>query len=308
MTCAKQPSNVLIFGALPSLLVAAGCHGKESSQLAQDSAAARDLTLAQPDSGAPPQLHDTGSSAAAAPAGRGARRTAADERGPATPARRPAPRPPGSPRHRGASRSVSTDTTTPGTITANGNAVSSSAAGSERKAVTLPTGTAISLASSQRVCTNTAKVGDRFDATVSAPVGGGSGAAIPTGAKAEVQVTSAQRSDDSSQPITVGFNVLTVSYGGRTYPITSEITHVDVEKVRNSSVKSDAVKVGGGAVIGAILGRVLGHNTTSTVIGGATGAAAGTAVALGTADYDGCVPVGGKIEIRLTAPATVQSD
>ena len=304
----KGTINVTVLGALPWLLVAGACHGKEPSRLAQDSAVTRDLTLARSDSPATPQLRDTGSTLAAAPRATAAPHTETEPRGRAKPARRPAPRGPTSaPTTTSTSSSVSTETTAPGTITPNGNAVSASTAGSEGSAVTLPTGTAITLTAAQRVCTNTVKVGDHFDATVSGAVSGLSGSGIPAGAKADVEVTSAQHSSDSSQPITMGFSVLNVSYGGKTYPLTSEVTHVDIEKVRNASVKSDAVKVAGGAVIGAILGRVLGHNTSSTVIGGATGAAAGTAVALGTAAYEGCVPVGGKIDIRLTAPATVQS-
>jgi hypothetical protein len=59
-------------------------------------------------------------------------------------------------------------------------------------------------------------------------------------------------------------------------------------------------------VVGAILGQVIGKNTKSTVIGAATGAAAGTAVAMGTANYEGCVPNGGNIKIKLTDAATIQ--
>jgi hypothetical protein len=58
-------------------------------------------------------------------------------------------------------------------------------------------------------------------------------------------------------------------------------------------------------VAGAILGQVLGKDTKSTVIGAATGAAAGTAIAMGTRDHAGFIPVGGIIAIRLNAPARV---
>ena len=98
------------------------------------------------------------------------------------------------------------------------------------------------------------------------------------------------------------------TWGDKSYPIDATIDHVDVEKVRNASTKSDVAKVGGGAVIGGIIGQIIGHSTKSVVIGAATGAAAGTAVAMGTAGYDGCVPVGGKITVHLNAPAQIQSE
>jgi outer membrane lipoprotein SlyB len=104
------------------------------------------------------------------------------------------------------------------------------------------------------------------------------------------------------------FAVQSISWNGKSYPVDASIDHVDVQKVRNSSTGNDAKKVIGGAVAGAIIGQIIGHNTKGTVIGAATGAAAGTAVAMGTADYEGCVPAGGNIRIKLNSPATIQAE
>jgi len=59
-------------------------------------------------------------------------------------------------------------------------------------------------------------------------------------------------------------------------------------------------------IIGAIAGQIFGHKTKSTVIGAATGAAAGAVVAGATGKYDGCVPNGGRISLKLNQPMTVQ--
>src|SRR6185437_11248816 len=126
-------------------------------------------------------------------------------------------------------------------------------------------------------------------------------AVIPAGAKALIQVTDLKRSENATSPIQMTFSVLSLTFNGKTYPVTASIDHVDVDKVRNSSTGNDAKKVAGGAIIGAILGQVIGHNTKSTVIG-----ASGSAAAMGTANYEGCVPQGGNIAIKLTEPATVQ--
>ncbi|MGE5727679.1 MAG: glycine zipper 2TM domain-containing protein, partial [Gemmatimonas sp.] len=181
-------------------------------------------------------------------------------------------------------------------------------AGSEAAVGTIASGTAINLTSTDRVCTNTNHVGDKFTATVNEAVTGSNGVAIPAGAKAVIQISQLKQSTKTGDPIQMTFNVTNLTWGDKSFPVDASIDHVDVDKVRNASAKSDAVKVGGGAVVGGIIGSIIGHSTKSTVIGAATGAAAGTAVAMGTAGYDGCVPVGGNIKIHLNAPAQIQSE
>lgn len=286
-------SRVLAPLALSVALVAGGCNkdnGKNGT-LAQDSTLTRDLQMANADTAAQPQLKDVPPAESAAAAA------------PAAPARRPAPA-----RTKPRTRAPSPSTPAPAapTTTPSGNSVSTSSSGTEAALGTVPAGTSISLTSNDRICTNTNKPGDRFTATVTNAVVGSNGAVIPAGAKALIQVTELKRSENATSPIQMTFSVLSLSFNGKTYPVTASIDHVDVDKVRNSSTGNDAKKVAGGAIIGAILGQVIGHNTKSTVIGAAGGAAAGTAVAMGTANYEGCVPQGGNISIKLTEPATVQ--
>lgn len=286
-------SRVLAPLALSVALVAGGCNkdnGKNGT-LAQDSTLTRDLQMANADTAAQPQLKDVPPAESAAAAA------------PAAPAPRPAPA-----RTKPRTRAPSPSTPAPAapTTTPSGNSVSTSSSGTEAALGTVPAGTSISLTSNDRVCTNTNKPGDRFTATVTNAVVGSNGAVIPAGAKALIQVTELKRSENATSPIQMTFSVLSLSFNGKTYPVTASIDHVDVDKVRNSSTGNDAKKVAGGAIIGAILGQVIGHNTKSTVIGAAGGAAAGTAVAMGTANYEGCVPQGGNISIKLTEPATVQ--
>ena len=180
--------------------------------------------------------------------------------------------------------------------------------GSEAAVGTIASGTAIDLTSTQRVCTNTNHVGDKFTATVNQTVTGSNGVTIPSGAKAVIEVSQLKQSGKTGDPIQMTFDVTNLTWGDKSFPIDATIDHVDVDKVRNASTTSDAAKVGGGAIVGGIIGQIIGHSTKSTVIGAATGAAAGTAVAMGTAGYDGCVPVGGNIKIHLNAPAQIQSE
>ena len=286
--------------ALTSALLMGACKKSDSSQLAQDSTAyARDLQMANHDSAAQPQLNDAAPAPAAAPA--------------AAPAPAPSTSRPSTPSRPRREPVATTGTTAPAaasepTTTASGNTVVHGKVGSEGAVGTVASGTPIELTSTDRVCTNTNHVGDKFTATVNQAVTGSNGVTIPSGAKAVIAISQLKQSSKTGDPIQMTFNVTNLTWGDKSFPIDASIDHVDVDKVRNASTKSDAVKVGGGAVVGGIIGQIIGHSTKSTVIGAATGAAAGTAVAMGTAGYDGCVPVGGNIKIHLNAPTQIQSE
>jgi len=279
--------------ALALVFVSAACVSKDADTLGQDTALPSDLELAGADTAAQPGLNDV----------------------PATTANPPAPvattRPNNPPRT--TPRTTTPRTTTPAapaapTTTRSGNTVATGSSGSEGRLATIGAGTSINLTSGSRVCTNTHKAGDKFTATVNEAVVGSNGAVIPAGATAVVQVTSVKRSENTSDPAQIGLVVQTISFGGKSYPVDATITSAAVDRTRESGTKDDAKKVVGGAVVGAIIGQILGKDTKSTVIGAATGAAAGTAVAVGTADYAGCIPSGGRIAIKLNSAATIQAE
>jgi hypothetical protein len=142
---------------------------------------------------------------------------------------------------------------------------------------------------------------------VAETVTGSNGAQIPAGAKVSLTVTQAKRSENMRDPIVFEFAVNSVTFGGRTYPLSASIASASVDRVANQPASKDAQKVATGAVIGAIAGRVLGGDAKSTVIGGAVGAAAGAATAKGTANYEGCVPDGGAIRITLNESVQVRA-
>jgi hypothetical protein len=275
---------------------------KPEDALAQDTSLAHDLTLANADTMAQPQLKDVPVTTSptinpSAPAPKVVSRRSPSEI--LTPSRNP--------------RRVAT--TTPPTppvekqpvTTENGNTVTEgSSAGAVRAVGSIATGSEISLYSGQRVCTNTYAVGDRFTASVAESVQGSNGVAIPAGATAVIELTSLKRSENANDNITMEFVVRSIAFNGTTYPVNSTVTSAEVEKVRNGDASNDVKKVATGAIIGAIGGQIFGHHTKSTVIGAATGAAAGAVVAGATGKYDGCVPNGGRISLKLTQPMMVQ--
>jgi hypothetical protein len=278
---------------------------KPEDALAQDTSLAHDLSLANADTMAQPQLKDVPITtapivSAAAPTPKVSQRRTPSQI--LTPNKNPR-------------RVVTRTETTPEPVekapvtTENGNTVTdgSNVGAAPAKAVgTIASGSEISLYSGQRVCTNTYAVGDRFTASVAESVQGSNGVAIPAGATAVIEVTALKRSENANDNIAMEFIVRSIAFNGTTYPVTSTVTSAQVDKVRNGDASNDVKKVAAGAVIGAIAGQIFGHHTKSTVIGAATGAAAGAVVAGATGKYDGCVPNGGRISLKLTQPMQVQ--
>ncbi|MEO8577990.1 MAG: hypothetical protein ABI556_14875 [Gemmatimonadales bacterium] len=285
-----------------SLAVLAGAckDNKGNDSLAQDTSLNRDLQMANQDTLAQPALTDvpasgapTTSTASSAPVVRTPTRSSGSSvrTPPRTPARTtPRPTSPSRP-----------------TTTASGNTETRGSSGSERALGVIPAGSEINLSSDSRICTNTNRVGQRFGATVSNSVTGSNGATIPAGATATVEITELNRSENINDPVKMGFRVVSVTFGGRTYQIDATTTYANVDRVKNQPKSKDVQKVVGGAAIGAIIGQILGKDTKSTVIGAATGAAAGTAAAATTSNYEGCVPSGGRITITLDNATTVQA-
>jgi len=278
--------------ALSLALVVAACgDGKQDDTLAQDTSLNRDIQLANRDTGAQPALTDV-------PAGTPATSAAAPRTttpAPRTTARATTP------------TRTTTSTRTPTTATtASGNTVTRTSAGSAARVGTIAAGSTLNLASGRQICTNTSRVGERFNATLTQAVSGSNGAVIPQGATASIEITELKRSENANDDVVMGFRVVSVSFGGKTYPVSATTSYAQVNKVKNQPRNKDVQKVVGGAAIGAIAGQILGKSTKATVIGAAAGGAAGAAAAAATSNYEGCVNSGGRITATLNSSTQVQ--
>jgi hypothetical protein len=268
--------------------------GPDSTALGADSALNRDLAMANKDTAAQPQLKDV-PKPAEAPAPK------TEERPKRTPAKPSKPT--------GAGPSAPTPapaTTTPGGNTVATNPAGNAAASGGGAVGTISAGTVLNLHASDKVCTNTNAVGDHVTATLDGAVSGSNGAAIPSGATVNMTVTQLKRSENSNDPIVIQFAVNSVTFGGRTYPLDASVTSASIDRIRDESKGKDVQKVAVGAVAGAIAGKLIGKSTKGAVIGGAAGAAAGAGVAAATANYQGCIPSGGAIVVKLNSPAMVR--
>ena len=264
-----------------SLALFAGACSKKDDTAAADSALNKDIQLASGDTSAQPALTDV-------PAGTAAPTTTT-------------------------TKTTTTTTKTPTTtkkapttsVTSSGNTVTRNPSGSAARIGTIPAGATLNLAAGSRVCTNTNHIGDRFNASVTNAIVGSNGAVIPAGATAVVEVTELKRSENVNDNVVMGFRIVSVNFGGHTYPISATTSYADVTKVKNQPKSKDVQKVVGGAAIGAIAGQILGKSTKATVIGGAIGAAAGAGAAATTSNYEGCVNSGSRITATLNSSTQV---
>ena len=271
---------------------------KKDDSLAQDTSLSADLQLANRDTAAQPALTDVPAGAAPAPAAAApATSGPAPTVGPGATSTRP--------RATTTTRTPARTTTPRTSTTSSGNTVTRNTGAAAATVGTIPAGTDISMSAGTRICTNTNQVGDRFTATVRETVSGSNGAVIPAGATANVEVTALKRSENANDNVTMGFRVVSFTFGGRTYPVSATTTYAQVDKIRNQPRSKDVQKVATGAAVGAVIGQVLGKDTRSTVIGAATGAAAGTAAAAATSNFEGCVPAGGRITVSLNSATQV---
>jgi len=271
-----------------SLALFAGACSKKDDTAAADSALNKDIQLANRDTSAQPALTDVPAGTAANPAPSTTTTTKTTTT------------------KTTATRTPTTTTRKPTTsVTSSGNTVTRNSAGTAAKVGTIPAGATLNLAAGSKVCTNTNHVGDRFNASLTNAVTGSNGAVIPAGATAVVEVTELKRSENANDNVIMGFRVVSVNFGGHTYPISATTVSADVSKVKNQPKGKDVQKVVGGAAIGAIAGQILGHSTKATVIGGAVGAAAGAGAAAATANYEGCVNSGSRITATLSQATQV---
>ena len=201
-----RPSRALLTVLCATTFAAAACGEKKASDavLVTDSALGRDLAMAARDSAVQPELKDVPvvppPAAAPAPAAARPRPTAPRPR-PARPDVTPAPTP---------------APTRP----------------SESVTGTVAAGTTLAFASNSKVCTNTNNVGDKFTADLAASVPASNGVSIPAGAVGTFEITDEKTAKNSNDQTYLKVRLLSVQYGGRTYPVESTLESASTTRVR----------------------------------------------------------------------------
>jgi hypothetical protein len=145
------------------------------------------------------------------------------------------------------------------------------------KAPEIPSGTTVKVRIIDKLSSEEARVGDVFHGTLEEPIEAHGKDLYPRGADVSGRVSDVHASGRLSEPGELDLVLTTVSSGKMTTSLRVQPLVIKGE----SHAKSNATKIGGGAVLGTIIGAVAGGGK-GAAIGAGAGAAAGTGVAAAT--------------------------
>jgi len=168
-------------------------------------------------------------------------------------------------------------------------------------AQTIPAGSTITVRVGSEISSGTAKVGDRFDATLAHNLVVNGKTLARAGAPARGKVTSAKSSGRLHAPGELGLRLTSVQVNGRMVPISTR-SHLAKGK---GHTKSNATKIGGGAAVGALIGALAGGGK-GAAIGAGVGAGAGTGVAVATGKEEAVIPAEAALTFTTTTAASVK--
>lgn len=168
-------------------------------------------------------------------------------------------------------------------------------------AQTIPARTPISVRIGQELSSGTAKVGDRFEATLAHDLVVHGKTLAKAGSPARGKVTLAKSSGRLHAPGQISIRLTSVQVEGKTVPVSTTSYHLEGK----SHTKSNATKIGGGAALGALIGGIAGGGK-GAAIGAGAGGAAGTGVAAATGKEEAIIPAEKTLSFTTTAAATAK--
>lgn len=184
---------------------------------------------------------------------------------------------------------------------ATGTATTTRESAPARSPARIPAGAAISLRSSDQVCTDKSREGAKFRGVVQQDVIGSNGGTIPRGTVITFVVDRLKRAGANEKP---EFSIApeSMELEGERYPLTAT---VDAVTIRPKKVGLMGALVGAAAVAAAT--RAAGGDAKQTVAGGVAGGAAGAVIGNQLKTGDGCIERNGTIRITLREDVTVGS-
>jgi len=187
--------------------------------------------------------------------------------------------------------------------TESGNAAAPARAPAPRpQPIVLAAGTAIEITVDQSVSSKTNNAGERFVASIAAPVVVNGKQVIPAGAAASGTITVAKSAGRFRGNAELALTLNSVTVDGKTYDLQTS-TFSETTEGRG---KRTAIGTGVGAAAGAVIGAIAGGGK-GAAIGAGAGAGAGTAGAALTGDRDVTFPAETKISFELAQPVTIQA-
>ena len=173
---------------------------------------------------------------------------------------------------------------------------------------TVPADTVIRARLDSELNSKTARVGERFSASVTEPVYGASGVeVVPVGSKVWGRVTEVRRAGRRTPGhISVAFNTVELPSGTR-YAVNGSLSTLQADDVNadnegavsgRSNRKRDAVFIGGGAATGALIGAIAGGGK-GAAIGAILGGGLGTGARVYEREQDAEVKSGTEFGVIL---------
>jgi hypothetical protein len=167
---------------------------------------------------------------------------------------------------------------------------------------TLPEGTNLAVRLESAVASDSSRVEDRIEATLTEAVVVDGTEVLPSGSTVRGEVAAVEPAGKVKGRARLALRFNSVSVAGRDerHPIAA---HVDL--LAPATKGEDAAKVGVPAAGGAIIGGLLGGKK-GAAIGTAVGGGAGAAVVLSTAGQEVRLPSGSALSLRLDQPVDVR--
>ena len=167
-------------------------------------------------------------------------------------------------------------------------------------AVVVPAGSALRVRINQGMSSKNAAPGTTFDGVVLSDVIAGGAIAIPRGAAFQGTVVESHTAGQLSGKGELKLQLTNVTFGGRTYPITTDFWwHQGADKTGNT-VGNTVGLAGVGAVIGAIAGGGVG-----AAVGAGVGGIAGLGVSSASGKGEATLPAEAIVTFHLTQPTDV---
>jgi hypothetical protein len=166
--------------------------------------------------------------------------------------------------------------------------------------ITVPSGTAVVVRLIDTIDSSTAQSGDKFHATLDAPIAIDGDVVVPAHYDVQGHVVNAQASGKFAGQALLTLQLDQIKVGDRTYDIQTD----QFSQKTYSRGKNTAEKVGAGAVAGAILGGIFGGGK-GAAIGSAAGAGAGGGVQAASKKPDIKLSSEKVLNFTLQAPVTL---
>ena len=165
-------------------------------------------------------------------------------------------------------------------------------------AVQVPAGTRLEVRVDQALSTERNRAGDKFRATLEAPVEVGGREVLARGARVTGHVTTSRPSGRLEGRAVIGITLDSVESNGHEVPISTSLD----TRTSEAHKKRNIELIGGGAGVGALIGGLVGGGK-GAAIGAGAGAAAGTGGAALTGEKNIEIPAETVFTFRLKAPA-----